>query len=44
MFALLFRGADVITPSGNTELIPGDVVVAIVTPESRKDLEPLFPK
>ena len=44
VFALLFRGADVITPSGNTELIPGDVVVAIVTPESRKDLEPLFPK
>lgn len=44
VFALLFRGADVLTPSGSTELRPGDVVVVIVTPESRKDLEPLFPK
>jgi len=43
VLALVFRGFDVITPSGGTELEPGDVVVAIVTPESQKELEPLFP-
>ncbi len=44
LFALLFRENEVITPSGGTILNPGDVVVAIVTPESEKELEPLFPK
>lgn len=44
LFALLFRNNEVIPPSGGTILNPGDVVVAIVTPESEKELEPLFPK
>ena len=44
LFALLFRNNEVITPSGGTVLNPGDVVVSIVTPESEKELEPLFPK
>jgi len=44
LFALLFRDNEVITPSGGTMLRPGDVVVAIVTPESEKELAPLFPE
>lgn len=43
VLALLFRDGEVITPSGGTELKPGDTVVAIVTTESSKELEPLFP-
>ena len=41
--ALLFRNNEVITPSGSTMLRPGDVVVAIVTKETEKELAPLFP-
>lgn len=44
LFALLFRENEVITPSGGTILNPGDIVVSIVTPESERELEPLFPK
>lgn len=44
VLALMFRGSEVITPSGGTELLPGDTVVAIVTNESSKELEPLFPR
>ncbi len=44
LFALLFRDNEVITPSGGTMLRPGDVVVCIVTPESEKELAPLFPE
>ncbi len=43
LFALLFRGGEVSAPSGGTVLQPGDVVVAIVTPEMEKELAPLFP-
>ena len=43
VLALMFRGSEVITPSGGTELKPGDTVVAIVTNESSRELEPLFP-
>lgn len=43
VFALIFRGFDVLTASGTTVLEPEDTVVTIVTPESKKDLEPLFP-
>ena len=43
LFALLFRDNEVIAPSGGTILRPGDVVVSIVTPESEKELAPLFP-
>lgn len=44
VFALVFRGSEVITPSGGTVLLPGDTVAAMVTPESAKELEPLFPE
>ena len=44
VLALMFRGSEVITPSGGTELKPGDTVVAIVTNESSRELEPLFPR
>ena len=44
LFALLFRDNEIITPSGGTMLRPGDIVVAIVTPESEKELAPLFPE
>jgi len=43
LLALLFRDNEVITPSGGTMLRPGDIVVAIVTPETEKELAPLFP-
>ena len=44
LFALAFRRDEIIAPSGNTILQPGDTVVAIVTPEVEKELEPLFPE
>ena len=44
LFALLFRNNEVITPSGGTIFRPGDIVVSIVTPESEKELAPLFPE
>ena len=44
LLALLFRDNEVITPSGGTVLQPGDIVVAIVTRESEKELLPLFPQ
>ena len=43
LFALLFRDREVITPSGGTIFRPGDIVVAIVTKESKDELAPLFP-
>lgn len=42
VFALLFRGDEVITPSGTTVFQPGDIAVAISTPEMAKTLEPYF--
>lgn len=44
VLALVFRSSEVLTPSGMTVLRPGDVAVAIVTSETMKELEPLFPK
>ncbi len=44
ILALIFRGAEVITPAGSTLLQPGDVAVAIVTAETARKLEPLFPE
>ena len=43
LFALLFRNDEVITPAGGTVFMPGDIVVSIVTPETEKELAPLFP-
>ena len=42
VFAMLFRGSEVITPSGTTVFQPGDIAVAIATPETAKELEPYF--
>lgn len=44
VFALIFRGSQVITPSGHTVFHAGDTIVAIVTSESEKELKPLFPE
>ena len=43
LFALLFRNDEVIAPAGGTVFMPGDIVVSIVTPETEKELAPLFP-
>ena len=43
LFALLFRNNEVIAPAGGTTFMPGDIVVSIVTPETEKELAPLFP-
>ena len=42
VFAMLFRGEEVIIPSGTTKFQPGDIAVAITTPEMAKALEPYF--
>jgi trk system potassium uptake protein TrkA len=42
VLAMIFRGNDVITPNGDTELKEGDVVAAIVTPASEEQIKPYF--
>ncbi|MBQ9771964.1 MAG: Trk system potassium transporter TrkA [Lentisphaeria bacterium] len=42
VFAMLFRGTEVIIPSGTTIFQPGDIAVAVTTPETAKALEPYF--
>lgn len=42
VFAMLFRGSEIITPSGSTMFQPGDIAVAIATPETARELEPYF--
>ena len=42
VFAMLLRGDEVIIPSGTTIFQPGDIAVAITTPETAKALEPYF--
>ena len=37
------REDEVIAPAGGTVFMPGDIVVSIVTPETEKELAPLFP-
>ncbi len=44
VFALIFRGQDVIPPSGQTVLQSGDIVVSVVTPETAKKLAAFFPE
>ena len=44
VLALIFRGTEVITPTGMTCLEQGDTVITIVTRDTAKRLEPLFPK
>ncbi|MBO5694205.1 MAG: Trk system potassium transporter TrkA [Lentisphaeria bacterium] len=44
VLALIFRKNEVITPTGTTCLELGDTVVTIVTRDTAKRLEPLFPK
>ena len=43
VLAMVFRGKEVIAPSGTTKFQEGDVIAAIVTPESAKALKPFFP-
>ena len=35
---------EIFAPSGNTVFQPGDTVVAVVTPDVERELEPLFPE
>lgn len=42
VFALLFRDGDVLVPEGSTVLKPGDVVVAILTPDGMREIKRLF--
>ncbi|MCR4573321.1 MAG: Trk system potassium transporter TrkA [Lentisphaeria bacterium] len=42
VLAMIFRNNQVITPTGDTELKEGDVVVAIVTPASEEQIKPYF--
>lgn len=42
VLAMIFRGTEVLAPTGKTELQNGDVVVAIVTPTSEELLKPYF--
>ena len=42
VLAMIFRGNDVITPNGDTELKEGDIVAAIVTPASEEQIKPYF--
>ncbi len=44
VLAMLFRGLEVISPMGSTVFQAGDTLVAIVTPESARELEPFFPR
>lgn len=44
ILALIFRDGEVVTPSGLTTLQVNDTAVAIVTADTAKRLEPLFPK
>lgn len=43
ILALIFRGKEVIIPSGDTCLYADDKAVAIVTKEGAREIEPLFP-
>jgi len=42
VLSLVFRGPQVLTPSGDLQLCEGDIVAAITTPESEKKLGKLF--
>ena len=44
ILALIFRGGEVLTPSGDTVLEKDDVAVAIVAQEGIREIEALFPK
>jgi trk system potassium uptake protein TrkA len=43
ILSLIFRGGEVIIPSGDTCLQADDKAVAIVTREGVREIEPLFP-
>jgi len=42
VLAMIFRGAEVITPAGSTMLQAGDIVVTVVTPTSEQQIKPFF--
>lgn len=44
ILALIFRGDEVLTPSGSTVLEKDDVAVAIVARDGAREIEALFPK
>ncbi len=42
MLAMLFRGTDILAPSGKTRLQSGDILVAVVTPSTESKIKALF--
>ena len=43
VLALVFRGSEIFAPAGDTVLLEGDIVVAVVTRDTMRTLDKLFP-
>lgn len=43
ILALIFRGKEIFAPAGDTVMLDGDVVVAIVTRDTQRTIEKIFP-
>ena len=43
ILALVFRGSEIFAPAGDTVLLEGDIVVAVVTRDTMRALDKLFP-
>ena len=43
VLAMVFRGKEVLAPSGTTRFQEGDIIATIATPEAEKELRPFFP-
>lgn len=43
VLALVFRNSEIFAPAGDTVLLEGDVVVAVVTRDTRRTIDKLFP-
>ncbi len=41
--ALVFRGSEIFAPAGDTVLLEGDVVVAVVTRDTMRMVDKIFP-
>ena len=43
VLALVFRGSEIFAPAGDTVLVEGDIVVAVVTRDTRRTVDKIFP-
>ena len=43
VLALVFRNSEIFAPAGDTVLLEGDVVVAVVTRDTRRTIDKIFP-